>query len=56
MLLALIVVAATLGSVFGLCIGWRVFAPLMRLGVIPAEVCERCQNIRLGAPRPADPS
>jgi Domain of unknown function (DUF4395) len=43
--LALLVVAATLESVFGLCLGCRAFALLMRAGVIPAEVCERCNNI-----------
>jgi hypothetical protein len=41
-LLALIVVAATLESVFALCLGCHAFALLMRAGVIPPEVCERC--------------
>lgn len=40
--LALLVGAATLESVFGFCIGCRVFALLMRAGVIPESVCERC--------------
>jgi hypothetical protein len=44
-LLALIVVAATLESVFALCIGCRIFALLMRAGVIPASVCERCNDL-----------
>lgn len=43
--LGLLVVAATLESVFAYCLGCRVFALLMRAGVIPAEVCERCNNI-----------
>lgn len=42
---ALIVVAATLESAFGLCIGCRVFAGLMRLGLIPEETCEACADI-----------
>ncbi len=42
---ALIVVAATLESVFALCIGCRVFAGLMRLGVIPASACEACNSV-----------
>lgn len=46
-LLALITVAATLESVFAFCIGCRVFAVLMRLGVIPDAVCEECDNIAL---------
>ena len=43
--LGLLVVAATLESVFAYCLGCKVFALLMRFGVIPAEVCERCNNI-----------
>jgi hypothetical protein len=45
-----IIVAATLESVFAICIGCKVFAVLMRFGVIPDEVCERCNNIWGGAP------
>jgi hypothetical protein len=44
-LLGVIVVFATLESVVGLCVGCKVFALLMRVGVIPQEVCERCNNI-----------
>jgi Domain of unknown function (DUF4395) len=44
-LLGVLIVAATLESVFALCIGCRVFAVLMRIGVIPATVCERCNDI-----------
>ena len=44
-LVGLIVVAATLESVFGLCLGCKAFAVLIRLGVVPEEVCERCNNI-----------
>ena len=45
MLLVLLVVAATLESVFGFCIGCQIFGLLMRWNVIPDEVCERCNNI-----------
>jgi Domain of unknown function (DUF4395) len=41
-LLAALVVAATLESVFAFCLGCTVFAGLMRLGVVPQSVCERC--------------
>ena len=41
----LIVVAATLESALGFCIGCRIFSVLMRLGVIPAETCEACADI-----------
>jgi hypothetical protein len=43
--LGLIVVAATLESVFALCLGCKIFAGLMRLGVIPEAVCEECNDI-----------
>jgi hypothetical protein len=46
--LGLLIVAATLESALGLCLGCRAFAVLMRAGVIPAEVCERCNDIRAG--------
>ncbi|MGA7704241.1 MAG: DUF4395 domain-containing protein [Solirubrobacteraceae bacterium] len=46
-LLGLLVVAATLESVFGICLGCKAFALLMDVGVIPAEVCERCNNVGL---------
>ena len=45
--LGLLIVAATLESVVGLCLGCKVFALLMRTGVIPQEVCERCNNLAL---------
>ena len=44
-LLGAIVVAATLESVFAICLGCIVFGALMRWGVIPDEVCERCNDI-----------
>jgi hypothetical protein len=44
-LLALLVAAATLESVFALCIGCQVFAALMRTGVIPETVCVECADI-----------
>lgn len=43
--LGLLVVAATLESVFALCLGCKAFALLMRAGIVPQEVCERCNNI-----------
>jgi hypothetical protein len=44
-LLALLVFAATLESVFAVCIGCRAFALLMRAGVIPETVCLECSDI-----------
>jgi hypothetical protein len=40
-----IVIAATLESVFGYCLGCTIFGALMRAGIIPASVCERCNDI-----------
>jgi len=50
-LLAILLVAATLESVFAYCIGCRVFALLMRWGVIPASVCESCNNLAVADTR-----
>ena len=43
--LAVLVVAALLESAFAICLGCKVFALLMRAGIVPEEVCERCNNI-----------
>jgi hypothetical protein len=37
--------AATAESVFGLCVGCRVFAVLMHKGLIPEDVCAACNDI-----------
>jgi hypothetical protein len=37
--------AATLESVFALCLGCQAFAVLMRVGVVPQATCEACANI-----------
>jgi hypothetical protein len=44
-LLAMLVVAATLEAALGLCIGCKVFAGLMRAGIIPETVCVECADI-----------
>lgn len=51
-LLAMMVVFATLESVFALCVGCKMFALGMRAGLVPAEVCEDCNNIWARVPRP----
>jgi hypothetical protein len=51
-LLAAMVIAAGLESVFALCLGCRAFALLMRAGLIPEEVCAECADI-WSRPRPA---
>ena len=44
-LLVLLLVAATLESVFALCLGCHAFNLLMRAGVIPESVCVECANV-----------
>lgn len=51
-LLLFLVVAATLESVFGFCLGCWAFGQLMRLGVIPESVCADCANIWNRIPDP----
>jgi hypothetical protein len=48
-LVGMVALAATLESVFALCVGCRIFAVLMRLGLVPDEVCERCNDLWSGA-------
>jgi len=43
--LAVLATAALLESAFGLCLGCKTFALLMRAGLIPAGTCERCADI-----------
>jgi hypothetical protein len=44
-LIAAIALAATLESVFALCLGCTLFDALMRAGVIPPSVCEACNRL-----------
>ena len=43
--LGMLASAAFLEAAFGLCLGCKAFAVLMRMGVIPDDVCERCNDI-----------
>jgi hypothetical protein len=49
-ILGLMVVFATLESVFAFCLGCTIFGWLMKVGVVPQEVCERCADISLARP------
>jgi hypothetical protein len=40
-----LVCAATLESVFAFCLGCVMFSGLMRVGVIPDDVCEECADV-----------
>ncbi|HEY8601866.1 MAG TPA: DUF4395 domain-containing protein [Thermomicrobiales bacterium] len=44
-LVALMVVFATLESTFGFCVGCKLFGVLMRIGLVPEDVCAECANI-----------
>ncbi|WAH96629.1 DUF4395 domain-containing protein [Arthrobacter sp. MMS18-M83] len=44
-LLALLIVAASLESFVGFCLGCAIFGFLQKRGLIPEEVCEACNNI-----------
>jgi len=44
-LIVCLVVAATLESVFAVCLGCIVFNRLMRWGLIPADVCAECNDL-----------
>lgn len=45
--LGLFVIAAGLESIFGICVGCKVFGVLMRIGLVPESVCEECADITL---------
>lgn len=52
---ALLAVAAFLESALGICLGCRMFAILMRTGLVPEEVCEACADISLRYPELREP-
>lgn len=43
--LGMLATAAFLEAAFALCLGCKAFALLMRAGVIPDDVCDRCNDI-----------
>lgn len=46
-LVAMITVAASLEAALGFCLGCKIFAYLMKVGVIPEATCEACNNLAL---------
>lgn len=46
-LVAAILVAASLEAFAGFCLGCTIFRLLIRLGVVPESVCEACNNLQL---------
>ena len=51
-LVAMILFAATLEALLAFCLGCRIFALLVRTGLVPDSVCEACGDLSL-RPRPA---
>ena len=49
LVIAALIMAATLESVFAICLGCIMFSFLMKLGLIPQSVCESCSDISLRA-------
>src|SRR3954467_3759045 len=45
--LGVLIVPATLESVFGYCVGCKAFALLARAGVIPETICAQCNDLSL---------
>ena len=53
---AVMVVFPALEAILGICVGCKVFAVLMRLGLVPEEICLECADISLRqrrVPKPA---
>jgi hypothetical protein len=52
-LLALLGIFALLESMFGICVGCKIFGLGMRLGLVPREICAECENIWSRIPLPS---
>jgi Domain of unknown function (DUF4395) len=50
LVIAALAAAAGLEAGLGICLGCRIFAVLMRVGVIPATVCAECADVSLRHP------
>ena len=47
----MLLVAASLEAFLGFCLGCTIFSFGMKVGIVPEEVCERCNNIWAGRGR-----
>jgi hypothetical protein len=53
---AIMIVFPALESIFGICVGCKMFGALMKLGLVPDEICLECSDISLHrVPDPAEP-
>jgi hypothetical protein len=48
--LGALMAAAVAESAFGFCVGCRIFGRLMRMGLVPRQVCLACADISLRHP------
>ncbi|MGP7961487.1 DUF4395 domain-containing protein [Sanguibacter sp. A247] len=55
-LIGFLLVAASLEAFVGFCLGCWIFGKLQRAGLIPADVCEACNDISLRRPTPTQPA
>jgi hypothetical protein len=46
-IIGVLIVAASLEAFAGFCLGCKVFGLLMKVGLIPQDVCEECNNLQL---------
>jgi hypothetical protein len=49
-MIGLLTAAASLEAFLGYCLGCKIFALAMKLGIIPESICEECANISLRYP------
>ena len=52
----IMIVFPALESIFGICVGCKLFGILMKLGVVPEEICLECADISLRRRQVADPA
>jgi len=53
---AIMIAFPALESILGICVGCKVFAVLMKLGLVPEEICLECADISLRQRRLPDPA
>lgn len=53
---AIMVVFPALEAILGICVGCKVFAVLMKLGLVPEEICLECADITLRQRNLPDPA
>lgn len=51
---AIMILFPAVESILGICVGCQLFAVLMRMGVVPEEICLECADISLHQRRVAD--